>query len=312
HSVDDRVVTKEFASLLKKKKTVLCPTLVVYDNYNSVLSDSYQFAPGELSNTHPTTAATVIDYPLPDTVIAKRLVARINSPAAKASVKSMDSIMMANLKILADAGVIIASGTDAGNIGTQHVSSYFIELALMQKAGLDNWQLLQASTINAARAVGQEKEWGSISKGKIANLLLLERNPLDSIGALQQIHTVISKGVMIDRDSVLTWPAADLAQVQLNAYNAHDLEGFLAPYSDDVEVYTFPDKLLAKGKDQMRKMYGFLEKAPTLYCRLLNRIVQGNIVIDHEEILGVPGAPHYGVAIYVTENGKIKKVFFPE
>ena len=65
---------------------------------------------------------------------------------------------------MADAGVIIATGTDAGNIGTQHVSSYFDELRAMQHAGMNTWSLLQSSTINGAKAIGRQNEFGSIKK----------------------------------------------------------------------------------------------------------------------------------------------------
>lgn len=62
----------------------------------------------------------------------------------------------------------------------------------------------------------------------------------------------------------------------------------------------------------MRKQYSFLNNIGTLYCNLLNRIVQGNVVIDHEEIWLDGGRRVYGIAIYETENGKIKKVWFPK
>jgi hypothetical protein len=45
--------------------------------------------------------------------------------------------------------------------------------------------------------------------------------------------------------------------------------------------------ITVKGKDKMRNIYGFIERMPKLFCKLQNRIVNGNIVIDHEEIWGV-------------------------
>ena len=66
-----------------------------------------------------------------------------------------------------------------------------------------------------------------------------------------------------------------------------------------------------KGKEQMRKGYAFLNTAGKRHCNLINRIVQGNIVIDHEEILSDRGK-FYGVAIYEIKNGKIQKVWFPK
>ncbi len=103
-----------------------------------------------------------------------------------------------------------------------------------------------------------------------------------------------------------------MAQRQLNAYNFRNIEAFLEPYADDVEVYSYPNTLLYKGKDNMRKRYSkMFENTPKLHCELKERIVQGNIVIDKERV-------QFGdkiveaVAIYHIENDKIKKVYFIE
>jgi hypothetical protein len=101
-----------------------------------------------------------------------------------------------------------------------------------------------------------------------------------------------------------------LAQKQLEAYNAHNIDAFVEPYADDVEIYEFPNKLLYKGKETMRKDYGeFFKRATNLHCELKNRIIQGNTVIDKEYITGA-GKPFEAVAIYQIENNKIKKVYF--
>ena len=62
----------------------------------------------------------------------------------------------------------------------------------------------------------------------------------------------------------------------------------------------------------MRKQYSFLNNIKTLYCHLLNRIVQGNTVVDHEEVWLEGGRKVYAVAIYEIGNGKIKRVWFPQ
>ena len=62
----------------------------------------------------------------------------------------------------------------------------------------------------------------------------------------------------------------------------------------------------------MRKQYNFLNNIKTLYCKLVNRIVEGNIVIDHEEIWAEGGRKFYGVAIYEIKGDKIVKVWFPK
>ncbi len=101
-----------------------------------------------------------------------------------------------------------------------------------------------------------------------------------------------------------------LAQKQLIGYNARDIEAFLEPYADDVEIYTFPNTLRSKGKDEMRKSYDtYFKKTPNLHCEIKNRIIQGNTVIDKEYITGA-GKPFEAVAIYQIDNNKIKRVYF--
>ena len=314
HSIKDEYISNDFVQLLKKKKVVLSPTLVVGKNYSKVLSDNYHFNTYELEHAHPFTNSTIINYPWPDTLLGKNYTASLRKRNQAGQPNAEDTIMAVNLKKLVDAGVAIATGTDAGNIGTQHATSYFDELAAMQQAGMNNWQLLQASTINGAKAAGQEKEWGSISKNKLGNMVLLDANPLESFLNWKKINRVINKGQVFMPDSLVNNSPEMLVQQQLNAYNAHDLEAFLAPYADDVELYTTNGKLQMKGKEQMRKQYAFITKMPNLFCRLVNRIVSGNTVIDHEEIwLGTSSSNlRYAAAVYVIEKGKISRVYFSD
>src|SRR6218665_278851 len=311
HSVDDPI-DDNFVQLLKTKGTVLCPTLVVGSGYSKTFGHTYQFTGDELTLSNPTTVAGILDFPWPDTVLGKRYIQSVTSPQRVAQAKHGDSVLAANLKKLLDAGVIIAAGTDAGNTGTQHAGSFFPELKAMQDAGFNTWDLLQAATINGAKALNKQAGWGSIAKNKQADLVLLNANPVESLENWRKIDWVINKGVPFKPDSFLVNTPEMLAQQQLNAYNAHDLDAFLAPYSEDVEIYTFPGKADTKGKEAMRKNYQFITRVPGLYCRLLNRIVQGNMVIDHEEIYADGRPPFTGVAIYIIEKGKISKVYFPE
>jgi len=104
----------------------------------------------------------------------------------------------------------------------------------------------------------------------------------------------------------------ELVQQQLNAYNGHDLAAFLAPYAEDVKVYT-DDKLKYQGKKAMRKNYQFIEKNPDLHCELENRIVNGDTVKDFEKITFSKDKPIVnGVATYKIKDGKIIAVYFGE
>src|SRR5690606_26582147 len=122
---------------------------------------------------------------------------------------------------------------------------------------------------------------------------------------------VVARGEVIEPSEIVRENPLQLAQRQLNAYNAHDLEAFLAAYSDDVEVYQFPDELMFAGKEEMRKRYAFLNDPATApHAVILNRIVMGNMVIDHERAT-FPGRPPVEViAMYEVENNKIVRVYF--
>jgi len=104
-----------------------------------------------------------------------------------------------------------------------------------------------------------------------------------------------------------TSPVA-LVEQQAEAYNSRDLEAFLSPYSEDIELYEFPDKRHAVGKAAMREGYKPLfEKYPKLHCESLNRIVMGNTVIVHERVTGGPTVIE-AVAIYTVKDGKISRL----
>lgn len=310
HNVDDEIVGDDFLKLLKEKNTVLCPTLVVAGNYGKVLGHTYQFTAEELMHANPVTVGSILDYPWPDTSKANRYIKMYSAPAMQKREAHNDSVMMVNLKKMLAAGITIATGTDAGNTGTQHATSYAHELKAMQQAGFSLWQLLQASTINGAKAMGRQQQSGSIAVNKSADAVLLNANPIEQLENWSRVALVINKGTLIQPDTLLAATPAALAQQQLNAYNAHNLEAFLAPYAEDVELFMFPNTAAGKGKENMRKSYQFITSTPGLHCKLLNRIVQGNMVIDHEEVYGFGPKPVYAVAIYIIEKGKIQKVYF--
>ncbi len=309
HGIEDVEIDDAFIQLLKTKKTVLSPTLVVSGNYGRSLGQTYTPSTEDLRYAHPHPVNTMYDLSvLEDTVLTKRY--KTNIANAASYFKTTDSIRSLNLKKLVNAGVLIATGTDAGNIGTHHISSYYDELRAMQKAGMNNWSLIQASTINGAKAISKQNQFGSVKEGSVANLLLLSKNPVDDIDNWKHIDWVFNKGIALQPDSLRTFSPEELADQQLLAYNAHNLEAFLEPYSDDVEIFFLGSSIPnVKGKVAMRKEYSFLSKDEMLHCKLLNRVVQGNYVIDHEEITTRQGK-FYGVAIYEVKNGKIARVWF--
>jgi imidazolonepropionase-like amidohydrolase len=111
--------------------------------------------------------------------------------------------MLRNLKTLQDAGVCIAAGTDAGNIGTLHGPSLHRELELMRDAGLTPAQILRAATHGAARVMGREDDLGTLEVGKLADLLVLDADPLEDVVNLRRIERVLKGGKLLDPAELL-------------------------------------------------------------------------------------------------------------
>lgn len=125
------------------------------------------------------------------------------------------------------------------------------------------------------------------------------------------VFFTISYGIAQDKVAIEK-EAAALAQEQLDGYNKRDIEAFLKPYSENVKVYTFPDQLLYEGKVKMREEYTqMFNQLPDLNCKLVNRIVLNNKVIDHEEVVFMKSQPAiFAIAVYTITDGKISEVRF--
>ncbi|RIV27736.1 amidohydrolase [Fibrisoma montanum] len=313
HSPEDGIVDDELIDLIRKNNVSYCPTMIVNRGFIGFFTDNRKLTTYEFSRANPYVLGTLFDFKhLPEPEIRKEYASILTSQSYQNRAARVDSIKRANLKKVWQAGINVAAGTDAGNPGTFHGTSFIDELKAMQAAGLTNADLLKSSTINGARIFGKEKQMGSLAEGKLANVVILKQNPLETIDALTSIETVVNRGYVTTPEQLLPDSPTDLAQRQLNAYNARNIDAFLEPYADDVEIYTFPDKLLYKGKEAMRKQYsGMFERTPVLHCELVNRIAVGNTVIDHESVTFAPDRePVKAVAIYKIENGKIAKVYF--
>lgn len=102
-----------------------------------------------------------------------------------------------NLKKLADAGVRIGFGTDSGGAPDRFFIQGFFEhrqMELMRDAGLTPAQIIQAFAKNNSEMLGIDKEFGTLAKGKAADLLVLTRNPLDDITNMRSIEAVYLAG----------------------------------------------------------------------------------------------------------------------
>lgn len=122
-----------------------------------------------------------------------------NSPSYAKNVKAFE-MALKNLKKLFDAGVLVAMGTDSGAtpVRAQGFSEH-LELELMVQAGLTPMQALIAGTKNAAKVLRIDKKFGTIEKGKTADLLVLESNPLTDIRNTRKIYSVYKSGKEVSK-----------------------------------------------------------------------------------------------------------------
>jgi hypothetical protein len=103
----------------------------------------------------------------------------------------------------------------------------------------------------------------------------------------------------------------ELAQEQLDAYNAHDLPRFLAVYSDSVTVFRLPDtRPFVVGKTDFAKLYVERFQQPELHAEVVQRIAFGDKVIDHERVTGLCAEVVEVAAMYYVQNGLIQTVWF--
>ncbi len=128
--------------------------------------------------------------------------------------------LAAVLPLLQQAGVTILAGTDAGFLNSFNYPGIGLhdELALYAQDGLTPAQALSAATRSGPQWFGILDRYGALSAGKMADIVVLERNPLADIRATREIHAVILRGRLYDRgalDALL-----ETARARVAAWNA--------------------------------------------------------------------------------------------
>ncbi len=306
HGVSDRLVDEEFIKLLKKRRVIYSTTIIVNEGYKEALTKGMALSLVEHELANPYIVSTLFDlYELPAEAAPRMSDDWVNSRNERIKISQQ------NLKILQDAGVIIAANTDAGNIGTLHGPALFREFELMAEAGLTPRQILTAATINNARLMGQQDNLGTIEGNKLADLVVLNTDPLLDIRRTSDIHLVVKDGQVYKPEQIIKKSAEDVVQQQVNAYNARDIEAFLAAYSADIKIYDHPSTLRCAGLREVRQRYEPVFQAnPNLHVRIVNRIALGSFVIDREEVTGLSGKQtKQAVVIYNVQNGSIQRVW---
>ena len=312
HSIDDVPADDAFAQMLIDNDVTYIPTLIVSKNYVKAFLGKPDNHEHDLYYANPETYKSMLYFQKYNKENITQNVKQIwdNEARFQTYYDEKIDLMGTSLKLLNRKGVTIAAGTDAGNIGTMHASSYLQELEAMQKAGLTPPEILKTATYNAAKGFGLLEELGTVSEGKKADLLILSANPLAQLENLKTIETTLKEGVALSVSEIIEETPEQIVQRQVNAYNARNIEAFMDTYADDIKIYNFPDVLSMDGKEQMRQQFSAMfESVPNLYCEIKNRIVLGNKVVDREYVRF--GETYSSViAIYEVTNGKISKVTF--
>jgi hypothetical protein len=178
---------------IKKYDTWICPTLTV--NYNITAADDT----ARLSDAR-------MQY-------MPRAIAHFWNPANDFRFKSWTpetykifkqdfKMRLEMVKPIFDAGIPLLAGTDFPNPFCFPGFSLHNELQWLVKAGLTPAQALQTATVNAARYLNLQNQYGSVATGKIADLVLLDANPLINIENTQSIQVVIVHGKVLNKAAI--------------------------------------------------------------------------------------------------------------
>lgn len=195
HSVEDEPIDDEFITLAKRNNIIYCPTLWVHLGYLYALSNRWTPTDAEKRLADPQILAALggidkmpeADWPPK----VKELMADPEEP-------KISPVLYANLRRVRDAGITIAMGTDAGNIGTVHGPSIFREMAMMQEAGMTPLDVLKSATVGGARALRREADTGTLTPGKYADLVILDGDPLADLQNLSHAYRVVKGGTVYD------------------------------------------------------------------------------------------------------------------
>jgi imidazolonepropionase-like amidohydrolase len=308
HSVSDRPVDDDFVRLLTENDVLYTPTLMVGERYSETFAQQLDFTTAEHRLGQKGVIGSLFDLrTLPDSLVPGGIQERM----ASARPVDADTTAMRNLKRLHDAGVAIAAGTDAGNIGTPHGPALVREFELMRTAGLTPRDILASATAGGARLMDRD-DLGRLHQGMQADLVVLNRNPLDDVTNTTSIHRVMKKGRVYAPDSLIAPTPEAVVRQGANAFNARDLGGFLDSFAPDLQVYEHPSTLVSEGRSALRREYRRLfESAPDLHLRLRDVTAIGRTVVVHETIEGLPDrdGPLEQVVIYRVTDGRIDRAW---
>lgn len=180
----------------------------------------------------------------------------------------------------------------------------------MVASGLSPNDVLRTATVGGAQMMGRLHDLGTIEPGKLADLVILDQDPLQDIRAIASVNRVIKDGHVFDASTILNESPEHVVQRQVNAYNFHDSDVFAETYADEA-VVTRPGSPALHTRSGIHRVYGELfAKNPQLHAEILSRDVRGETVIDRERVSGLSdGREAFEATVtYRVRNGTITTV----
>ncbi len=193
HTVVDRVVDDELLELAAASGVISITGLAHFDRYRDVLDSTVELLPIEARCGDARVIATwdeLADIPEAERPEMPSSIRWGSSPEARA-------ILATNVRKMHEAGITLAAGSNGGNIGTLQGPSFHRELHRLAEAGVPLEAIVTAATRDAARALGVEEDRGTLTPGKLADVLVLSADPLEHVDNFAAIDAVYVAGRQI-------------------------------------------------------------------------------------------------------------------
>lgn len=194
HGIVSEPVDAEFIALMKKNHAFYMPTHSIF--YSAADMTSWAERVAEFDSTGPNGAGRIpreiLEVGL-DPQVQQQWNARWDNLEW---LRNHLGVMRRNVRTVTDAGLLVLMGSDTSESGTGTLLGLCsqIELQLMVEAGLSPLETLQTATLNPAKMLGREADLGSLEAGKLADILVLDANPLRDIKNVRHIFRVIKAG----------------------------------------------------------------------------------------------------------------------
>jgi len=185
HPVWAEAESEDFVQLMARRRIPFATTLAVADQYGRLMRHPEYLDRPDYS--------LVLSEAERERMRTEQRAQFLRQPTAAWREQTLPTEMR-NVVRIVRAGGVAALGTDLGSAASSHR-----EMQLLCQAGLSPLEVLRIATFNAAVFLGRDRDLGSIAPGKIADLVLLNRDPTVDIDATEDIAMVIHNGHIVDR-----------------------------------------------------------------------------------------------------------------